>query len=89
VGSLGFNPSRYNEALSEDETLRELMFTVEKAPNGGLCAHAAGESIFTQADDIDQLTEMVRDAVCCHWPDPADRPRTIRLRSVHDEDIAP
>jgi len=67
----------------------EIIFTVEEAPEGGYVARAVGESIFTEADDMPQLRQMVRDAVRCHFPDEATRPRIIRLHCVRDEVLAP
>jgi hypothetical protein len=52
----------------------EIIFSVEESPEGGYEARALGHSIFTQADTMDELKEMVRDAVCCHF-DEEDRPR--------------
>ncbi len=65
----------------------ELIFTVEEAPEGGFTARALGVSIFTEADDLDSLREMVRDAVRCHFDEDA-RPRVIRLHFVREEVIA-
>jgi hypothetical protein len=45
----------------------EIIFSVEESPEGGYEAKALGHSIFTQADTMDELKEMVRDAVCCHF----------------------
>ena len=45
----------------------ELIFLVEESPEGGYEARALGESIFTEADDLPQLREMVKDAVRCHF----------------------
>ncbi|HJR08672.1 MAG TPA: hypothetical protein VJ842_15540 [Pyrinomonadaceae bacterium] len=45
----------------------ELIFLVEDAPEGGYTARALGMSIFTEADDLESLREMVRDAVRCHF----------------------
>jgi hypothetical protein len=56
----------------------ELVFVVEEAPEGGYTARALGEAILTEADDLDQLRAMVRDAVMCHF-DEEDRPRVLRL----------
>jgi hypothetical protein len=42
----------------------------------------------TEADTLDQLRRMVRDAVTCHFPDAATRPKLIRLHFVRDEVIA-
>jgi len=68
--------------------MTEIVFLVEDAPEGGFTARAIGESIFTEADDLDGLREMVRDAVLCHFSDDAARPRLIRLHVVRDEVLA-
>ena len=65
----------------------ELIFLVEEAPEGGYIARALGESIFTEADDVDGLKEMVRDAVRCHFNE-GQGPRVIRLHYVHEEVFA-
>ena len=68
--------------------MTEIVFLVEEDPEGGYTAQALGESIFTQADDLAALRDMVRDAVRCHFDDEATRPKVIRLHRVHDEVIA-
>lgn len=45
----------------------EIIFTVQDSPEGGFEARALGHSIFTQADSLDELKEMLRDAVRCHF----------------------
>ncbi len=65
----------------------EIIFVVEDAPEGGYQARALGHSIFTEADSLEQLREMVRDAVGCHFED-SDRPSVIRLHLVKDELLA-
>ena len=65
----------------------EIIFAVEQSPEGGYEARALGQSIFTQADSIEELREMVRDAVRCHFDSDA-APAIIRLHFVHDEVIA-
>ena len=65
----------------------ELIFLVQEAPEGGFNARALGESIFTEADDLDGLREMVRDAVRCHF-DEGQGPRVIRLHFVREEVFA-
>ena len=65
----------------------ELVFVVEEAPEGGYTARALGEDIFTEADDMEQLRAMVRDAVICHF-DEAERPPVVRLHLVRDELLA-
>jgi hypothetical protein len=67
--------------------LSEIIFIVEHAPEGGLTARAVGESIFTQAETVDELRTRVRDAVHCHF-DTGTAPKLIRLHFVRDEVIA-
>ena len=62
----------------------EIIFVVEESPEGGYEAKALGESIYTQAESLDELREMVQDAVRSHF-DEHDRPQMIRLHLVHDE----
>jgi len=67
--------------------MNEIIFLVEEAPEGGYTARALGESIFTEADDLESLHEMVRDAVRCHFEEDK-RPKVIRLHFVKEEVIA-
>ncbi len=67
-------------------TESEIIFAVEESPEGGYEARALGHSIYTQADTLDELKGMVRDALRCHF-DEGDRPRVIRLHLVKDEVI--
>lgn len=69
--------------------MTEIVFLVEDAPEGGYTARALGESIFTEADDLDSLRDRVRDAVRCHFGDDAARPKVIRLHMVRDEVLTP
>jgi hypothetical protein len=65
----------------------EIIFTVVESPEGGYEARALSASIFTEADSLDELRAMVRDAVECHFEEP-ERPAIIRLHFVRDELIA-
>ncbi len=58
--------------------MKEIIFLVEEALEGGYNARAIGESIFTEADDLESLNDMVRDAVRCHFDDDK-MPGLIRL----------
>jgi hypothetical protein len=60
--------------------------TVQESPEGGYEARALGHSIFTQANSIEELKTMVRDAVSCHFAD-GEKPNVIRLHTVKDEVI--
>ena len=55
-----------------------VIFVVEEAPEGGYIARALGVSIFTEADDLSEIHERVRDAVRCHF-DEDKGPKIIRL----------
>lgn len=65
----------------------EIVFLVEDAPEGGYTARAAGDGLFTEADDLPSLHRQVRDAVRCHF-DADSAPKLIRLHFVRDEVIA-
>ncbi len=67
--------------------MKELIFVVEDAPEGGFTAQALGESIFTEAEDLKTLQEKVRDAVKCHF-EAGKAPALVRLHFVRDEIIA-
>ena len=57
----------------------EVIFLIEDAPEGGYTARGLGVSIFTQADTMDELRKMVREAVACHF-DEAEAPGVIQLQ---------
>jgi hypothetical protein len=67
--------------------MTELIFLVEEAPEGGFTARALGESIFTEADTVPELHEMIRDAVACHF-DEGQAPKLLRLHFVREEVLA-
>jgi len=67
--------------------MNEIFFLVEEASEGGYAAKALGESIFTEADSLEELHANVRDAVRCHF-DEGKAPKMIRLHFVHDEVFA-
>jgi hypothetical protein len=66
----------------------EIVFIVEKDPDGGFNARAVGESIFTQAETMAALREQARDAVRCHYRETEALTKTIRLRMGQGQEIA-
>lgn len=64
--------------------MNELIFLVEEAPEGGYTARAANLSIYTEADNLEQLRQRVREAVECHFDD-GQAPQIIRLHIVREE----
>ena len=65
----------------------EVIFLVKESPEGGYEARALGHAIFTEGDTMDELREMVGDAVRCHFEDD-ERPRVVRLHTVKEEVFA-
>ncbi len=68
--------------------MTEIVFQVEEDPDGGLTARAVGAAIFTEADSVEELRANVRDAVLCHFDDPEQRPKIVRLHFTRDEVMA-
>ena len=66
----------------------EIIFLVEESLEGGYTAKALGVSIFTEAETVEELRELVKDAVHCHYDDEQARPKMIRLHFVKDEVFA-
>jgi hypothetical protein len=67
--------------------VNEIILLIEDAHEGGFTARALEVSIFTEADDINDLHDKVRGAVDCHF-EPSNKPKMIRLHFVREEVIA-
>jgi predicted RNase H-like HicB family nuclease len=65
----------------------ELVFEVTQEEDGGFCARAVGEGIFTQGDTWEELREMVLDATKGYFFD-SKPPARIRLHLLRDEVLA-
>ncbi len=71
--------------------MSEIIFEVtEDETDGGYVATALGHAIATQGETLEELRDMVRDAVQCHFGDGVvgEMPRVIRLHFVRDEVLA-
>ena len=64
--------------------MNEIIFLVEESLEGGYEARALETSIHTEADNLIDLREAIRDAVKCHF-DEKELPRIIRLHFVKEE----
>jgi predicted RNase H-like HicB family nuclease len=73
----------HREAMSS-----EIIFEVTEAEEGGFCATALGYGITTQAETLEELRTMVRDAVNCYFDKLLTAPKIIRLHFVRDEVLA-
>lgn len=63
--------------------MSEIIFMVKESEDGGYEAAALGHAIFTEAESWDELKNLVKDAVICHFDD--DVTRIVRLHFVKDE----
>ena len=75
----------------DNPQMTEIIFEVrEDETDGGFVATALGYDIATQGDTMEEIREMVRDAVRCHFGDgaPGQMPKIIRLHFVRDEAFA-
>ena len=65
----------------------EIIFSVQKTPEGGYEVRALAAPIFTEADNLEELSPAIRDASECHFEE-GEHPKFIRLHFVRDEIIA-
>ncbi len=64
----------------------EIIFIIEESLDGGYEAHSLGCSIFTEADNLDDLKENIKEAVACHFEE-GEMPKIIRLHYIKEEVI--
>ena len=67
--------------------IKEIIFLVEEDSEGGYTAKALGESIFTEADSLEEIKENIKNAISCHFDNEEDLPNIIRLHIVKEETI--
>lgn len=65
----------------------KLVFEITQEEDGGFCAAAVGEGIFTQGDTWEELRAMVLDATKVYFYD-SEAPRQIRLHLLRDKILA-
>ena len=58
--------------------MNEILFVVEEAEDGSFRANAVGSSIHTEAENLEQLHQEIRDAVHCHFEE-GDAPLEIGI----------
>jgi hypothetical protein len=70
--------------------MKELIFLIEDDPFVGFTAKGLGVSIFTEAENWEQLKENINEAVKYHFNE-NEMPNIIRLHYVKDEvkEVAP
>ena len=65
----------------------EIIFIVEASLDGGYEANALGNSIYTEAENLDDLKRNIKEAVACHFEE-REMPKIIRLHYIKEEVIA-
>ena len=65
----------------------EIMFIIEESLEGGYEAKALGHSIFTEAENLDELKYNIKEAVACHF-ESSEMPKVIRLHYIKEEIMA-
>jgi len=68
--------------------MKEIISEVLEDGEGGLTASALGYGIHTQADGMEGMKSMVREAVECYFAEGEEKPAIIRLHCVRDEVLA-
>ena len=69
--------------------MTEIIFLVEDAEEGGFIARALGESIFTEAETVEELRFNIKEAIECHFDDEdVNKPKIIRMHMVKEEVFA-
>jgi len=66
--------------------MSEIIFIVEESAEGGFEARALGQSIFTEAESMDELKENIRESIRCHFEENA--PKIVRLHYIREEVFA-
>lgn len=67
--------------------MNEIIFIIQDSIEGGFEAKAVGYSIFTEAENMDELKTNIVDSVNCHF-DEENKPKLIRLHYIKEEVIA-
>lgn len=64
--------------------IKEIIFVVSESEEAGYEAKALDFPIFTQGETIEELKEMIKDAIKCHF-EKNEVPEIINLHIVKDE----
>ncbi len=60
--------------------MNEITFIVEDAEEGGYIAKAINASIYTEADNLTELHQQVRESVQCHFEE--EKNKNIVLKHI-------
>lgn len=68
--------------------MKEIIFTVQEADEGGYIARALGHSIFTEGETMDEVKKNIMEAIECHFDETMDKPRLAYIHFVKNEILA-
>ncbi len=66
--------------------MKEIIFLIEEAMEGGYTAKAIGEGIFTEGDTLEEIKHNITEAIECHFEDDK-KPKLIRLYTIKEQMI--
>ena len=88
-GALTAPPVKFIILPKGRAAMSEIIFEVQlDETDGGYIASALGYGIHTQADSLEELRSMVKEAVDCYFDNTMQSPKIIRLHFVRHELIA-
>jgi predicted RNase H-like HicB family nuclease len=64
--------------------MNEIIFIIEKDPEGGYNAQDLGYSIFTEGETPEELKKNINEALRCHFDKEEDIPKIVRLHFVRE-----
>jgi len=65
--------------------MKELMFLLHEAEEGGYYAEAAGVGIFAEGDTVEELKKSIKSGIECYYENTSDAPAFAHLHFVKDE----
>jgi predicted RNase H-like HicB family nuclease len=68
--------------------MKEIMFLVHEAEEGGYYAEAVGVGIFAEGDSMDELKKSIKSGIECYYENTTNAPAFAHLHFVKDEILA-
>ena len=68
--------------------MKEIVFLVREAEEGGYYAEAVGVAIFAEGDTVEELKQNIKGGIECYYNKGTDTPSFALLHFVKDEIMA-
>lgn len=68
--------------------MKEIIFLVSEADEGGYTARALQYSIFTEGETMEEVKRNIIEAIDCHFDETMDKPQIAYLHFVKNEVLA-